>query len=393
MGPWVEAVLVLVAMLGHVALWTGVVNRIHATGMPRWTIKSLTVLFFWTVPIVPVVLAVLAWRGASQWSAATLIHDYWRQGAYYFVPCIGIAIVVILVWAWRKMRPCCATTVLSDRAIVVDVEEALGHAPVRGWYSRLFTYVPGNQIFKLHVHEREFALKRMPAVLDGLSVAHVSDLHFCGRIGIEYFQEAVRQTNAIGADLIAVTGDIVDRRECFDWLASTLGQLRARLGVYFVLGNHDLRPREANGLREKLRELGLIDLGGRWIELEHRGARIVLAGNELPWFAPAADMQTCRIAQGHCLRILLSHSPDQFEWAQRWNFDLMLAGHLHGGQVRFPVIGPILAPSWHGVKYACGTFETGGTVMHVSRGTCGEFPLRWNCPPEISKIVLRSRRT
>jgi predicted MPP superfamily phosphohydrolase len=391
MGLWVEAALILVALIGHAALWTGIVNRIHATGMPRWMIKSLTILFFWTVPIVPLVLAALAWSGGSQRTVAEWVHGVWRQGVYYFVPCIGIALVVIGLWAWRHLRPSCAAAALSDGVTVVDVVSALGRAPVHGLYSRLLSYVPGNQVFKLHLHEREFALNRLPAALDGLAIAHVTDLHFCGRIGIEYFQEAIRQTNELRADLIAVTGDIVDHRHLFDWLPSTLGQLRAPLGVYFVLGNHDLRPRDVEGLRERLRELGLVDLGGRWIELEHRGATIVLAGNELPWFPPAADMQTCRATRDGSLRILLSHSPDQFEWAQRWRFDLMLAGHLHGGQVCFPLVGPVLAPSWHGVKYACGTFESGDTVMHVSRGTCGEFPLRLNCPPEISKIVLRSR--
>ena len=75
-------------------------------------------------------------------------------------------------------------------------------------------------------------------------------------------------------------------------------------------------PRDVDGLRERLRNLGLVDLGGRWIELEHRGEKMVLAGNELPWFPPAADMQTCRTTRDGSLRILLSHSPDQFEWAQ-----------------------------------------------------------------------------
>jgi predicted MPP superfamily phosphohydrolase len=86
----------------------------------------------------------------------------------------------------------------------------------------------------------------------------------------------------------------------------------------------------------------------------------------------------------------LSHSPDQFTWAQRWDFDLMLAGHTHGGQFCLPLIGPVLSPSWHGVLYAGGTFAAGPTVMHVSRGTCSELPFRLNCPPEISKITLRS---
>ncbi len=117
----------------------------------------------------------------------------------------------------------------------------MGRAPVHGLYSRMFSYFPGNQVFKLHVHEREFALKRLPPALDGVAIAHVTDLHLCGRIGIEYFQEAMRQTNVLGADLIAVTGDIADHRHCFDWLPSTLGRLRAPLGIYFVLGNHDLR--------------------------------------------------------------------------------------------------------------------------------------------------------
>ena len=85
--------------------------------------------------------------------------------------------------------------------------------------------------------EREFALKRLPPALDGVAIAHVTDLHLCGRIGIEYFQEAMRQTNELGADLIAVTGDIVDHRHCFDWLPSTLGRLR-------VAVRHILRARE-----------------------------------------------------------------------------------------------------------------------------------------------------
>src|SRR4030095_9107800 len=105
------------------------------------------------------------WRGRTQWSVGDLIHDYWRQGVYYFVPCIGIAIVVTSVWAWRRLRPLSAAAAVRDRVTVVDVEKAIGHAPVHGLYSRLFTCVPGNQIFKLHVHEREFALRRLPPAL------------------------------------------------------------------------------------------------------------------------------------------------------------------------------------------------------------------------------------
>ena len=66
----------------------------------------------------------------------------------------------------------------------------------------------------------------------------------------------------------------------------------------------------------------------------------------------------------------------------------MLAGHNHGGQVRLPLVGAILAPSLSGTRYACGTFRRGNTVLHVSRGTGSLTPFRWNCPPEIALLVL-----
>jgi uncharacterized protein len=88
------------------------------------------------------------------------------------------------------------------------------------------------------------------------------------------------------------------------------------------------------------------------------------------------------------LRSALSHSPDQIEWAQSNDVDLLLAGHLHGGQIRIPIIGPILAPSRRGVEYSSGVFLIPPTIMHVSRGISGEVPIRMNCPPEVTKLVL-----
>jgi predicted MPP superfamily phosphohydrolase len=167
--------------------------------------------------------------------------------------------------------------------------------------------------------------------------------------------------------------------------------LRAAHGVYFVLGNHDLRA-GAPRVRQALVECGLIDLSGRWLRPNIRGHGVVLAGNELPWFKPAADLSDCPISAdaNRDFRILLSHSPDQFRWAQRHEIDLMLAGHTHGGQIRFPVIGPLVAPSRYGVHYASGTFHLPPVVMHVSRGVSGLMPLRFNCPPELTKLVLRT---
>jgi predicted MPP superfamily phosphohydrolase len=117
----------------------------------------------------------------------------------------------------------------------------------------------------------------------------------------------------------------------------------------------------------------------------------LLAGNELPWHkAPPAESElTGSPAADNVLSILLSHSPDQYFWAQREGYKLMLAGHVHGGQIRPPLVGPLLSPSRYGVRYAGGIFYQRPTLLHVTRGISGMIPLRFNCPPEVAKLVLQ----
>jgi predicted MPP superfamily phosphohydrolase len=88
-------------------------------------------------------------------------------------------------------------------------------------------------------------------------------------------------------------------------------------------------------------------------------------------------------------RLCLSHTPDHLPWARRHGIDLMLAGHVHGGQIRLPVIGSVFVPSRYGRRYDCGTFHEPPTLLHVSRGLGGEEPLRFNCRPEVTKLILR----
>ena len=94
-----------------------------------------------------------------------------------------------------------------------------------------------------------------------------------------------------------------------------------------------------------LAECGLVHLGGRWIEIAVRGQRLVLAGSEQPWLLRAADLADCPPRAGGPPRILLAHTPDQLAWARQSDADLLLAGHIHGGQIRLPLVGPIFSPS------------------------------------------------
>ncbi|MEM7479130.1 MAG: metallophosphoesterase, partial [Planctomycetota bacterium] len=87
-----------------------------------------------------------------------------------------------------------------------------------------------------------------------------------------------------------------------------------------------------------------------------------------------------------------THTPDCIPWARENQCDLMLAGHTHGGQMRLPLIGPLLAPSLYGSAFASGVFYLKPTLVHVSRGIAGTHPLRLRCPPEISLLTLRTQR-
>jgi predicted MPP superfamily phosphohydrolase len=271
--------------------------------------------------------------------------------------------------------------------------QRLGSPPLGKGLSRFLTRLPGNECFLLEVTEKPLPLPRLSPQLDGLTISHLSDIHFAGAIDKKFFVEIMEMTNKLDSDLILITGDLVDKPDCIDWVADTFGRLRARHGVYFIFGNHDVRlKKQISRLRSEMVNAGLTYVGGRWVQCRLHETSIILGGNELPWIRPATDMRSCppRCEAPHALRILLSHSPDQYGWARRHDFDLMLAGHNHGGQIRLPVVGPLFSPSRYGVRYACGTFYEPPTVMHVSRGVSALDPLRFNCTPELARLVLRS---
>jgi len=268
------------------------------------------------------------------------------------------------------------------------VRAEVGKPLFHGAMAKTLGLIPFNEALKLTRQRMTFALN-VPQAMDGLKICQISDLHFTGQLGIEYFEFVVEEANRFEPDLIVITGDLVDKAKCLPWLDSTLGQLKAKLGVYYVLGNHDRRIKAESEFRDHLNRLGLVQASGKWSEVVFNGCKIQITGNELPWYRDADSLPVTERA-GLDLRILLSHSPDQLEWARARDFDLMFAGHTHGGQIAFPLIGPIVAPSKYGVRYASGTFQIGKMLMHVSRGISGDETIRFCSPPELGLFTIRS---
>ncbi len=392
----IAVVLLLVAAAGHAAIWAGSVNRTHASGWSHALVSKLDKLEFLLLFLPPPAVAVwLFWIPAESlmpWRVFAAAPGRFSPGmaalACYLVVCWLAAAYVLIAHVRRVLMYDVSAVLRFHRRRRLNTRNIL-HSPDHPHHA--LVHLPGNQCLELDLTERGLDVPRLPAGLEGLSIVHISDLHYTGHVGKPFFEEMARMSNALEPDIVAVTGDIADKNACIDWIPDTLGRLRARYGVYYIFGNHDLRV-DWKRMTRLLDDCGLIYVGGRWRTVEVRGQPLLLAGNELPWFKPAADPRTFPPRSEVPFRIVLAHSPDQLEWARQADADLMLAGHTHGGQIRLPFIGPILSPSMKGVQYASGLFHVPPTILNVSRGVSGEVPLRLNCPPEIIHLTLHAAR-
>lgn len=390
------------ASLGHAGIWIFLNNRLNATGLPRKVVKPLSTLADVVVLMGPMAFLWLAMR-----RPLSTPEGVFCPGEAYALLCAAVALGPLPWSLWRRAVRRAPAELVSNHTQRVELREQLGDSVAGPGPYRRVVLAGFNETLDLEINQKRLQLPRLPAELEGLRIAHLSDFHFTGRIGRAWFEEVVRRTNAENPDLVAITGDFADRTPTIDWIPETLGKLRAPLGVYYVLGNHD-QYIDTRRLQDALAESGLIHAGGRWISIPARDVEFWLGGDEAPWipnspeppfvvtrfsgFSPDAASGIEEPPQGghyeREFRILLAHTPDRIGWARRRDIDLLLAGHTHGGQIRFPVIGPIVSPSYHGVKYASGVFFEPPTLMHVSRGISGKTPLRINCPPELAVLTL-----
>jgi predicted MPP superfamily phosphohydrolase len=382
--------LLALALLGHGFVWVALINWTHAVRMPKWLCDVLTVGMFFLSGALPAVYAAEFWgvQGNALSPAAwlSLPTPAWSYGGL----CAALGAYALAMWCARRIgRGRAASAMRYDRRLAIEVFADPADRAVVTSTAELTVRLPGNEILELDVVQRGLRVENLPVQLSGLSILHVSDVHLSGKIDRRYYENLVRIINGQDCDLIALTGDLVDKPDCIDWLPTTLGKLRARHGVYFILGNHDQRQDHVR-IRKTLADCGLIGVGGVWRELTVREHRLVVAGNERPWFRklPELTPDSPRGCDNRPLKIVLTHSPDQFRWACDAGADLVLAGHTHAGQIQLPWIGPVFSPCVTGVRYAEGVFQRGSTLLHVTRGVSAKLPVRFRCRPEIVRLEL-----
>ena len=254
------------------------------------------------------------------------------------------------------------------------------------------------QIERFRIRRLTVALPDLPAALDGLTIAHVTDFHVGQFTRGAVLDRIVAATNDLRADLILFTGDLINfALSDLDAGLAVVRRLHAPHGVFLCEGNHDLFE-DAAAFRSRTRAAGLRLLVNETAGVTIRGIAIQILG--LRWGAAgqhahdpasrgdAAIAGSMRTLLGQlqpgAFPILLAHHPHAFDFAE--NIPLTLAGHTHGGQLMVtPGIGfgPLLYRYWSGL------YRQGPRALVVSNGTGNWFPLRTRAPAEIIHITLR----
>lgn len=230
----------------------------------------------------------------------------------------------------------------------------------------------------------------LPAPLVGFTIAQISDIHVGSTIKGDYVAAIVDRVNRLGADLVAITGDVVDGSVAeLGAHTAPLGRLAARHGAYVVTGNHEYYSGALAWMAE-FERLGLHGLMNQHVVIEHDGARLVLAGvtdYSAAAFDPAQRSDPEAALAGSppgVVRVLLAHQPRSSHAAQAAGFDLQLSGHTHGGQFwPWNLLVSLQQP------FTAGLHRLGRLWVYTSRGT-GYWgpPKRFGAPSEISLLRL-----
>ena len=247
-----------------------------------------------------------------------------------------------------------------------------------------------SQLDSFRIRQLDLRLPTLPLALDGLTIAHLSDLHVGRFTNGPILDEVVARTNALRADLVMFTGDLIDHALAdLPTGLAVIQRLAPQEWLFMCEGNHDLFEGRAE-FERRARRAGAPLLGNESIVREIRGPRVQVLG--LRWAGRGASLdeemdRLLPLRQSDTFTILLAHHPHAFDRAAEAGIPLTLAGHAHGGQLMLSNdvgAGSLL------FKYWSGLYRKGPSALVVSNGVGNWFPLRVNAPAEILHLTLRT---
>jgi len=257
-----------------------------------------------------------------------------------------------------------------------------------------------NENTNLKETEYIVASGKLPKAFNGYKIAHISDFHNTNSKRIK--TKIIQSLSKYHPDIIVITGDLIDSRRTNILNAKKFLKSIVKIApVYYVLGNHESRLYDLKELIDEVQKTGVNILRNISVKIEKRDELIEIFGLDDPaFYIPLENkyeigQKTDKVLEtvtenNNNFKILLIHRPELLEIYAKYDFDLVFAGHAHGGQIRFPWIGGIVAPG-QGLfpKYTKGIYNWNNTQMILSRGIGNsKFPFRINNRPEIIFVKL-----
>ncbi len=246
-----------------------------------------------------------------------------------------------------------------------------------------------NDVYDFEITQHEVAIASLPASFDGYRIAFLTDTHVASFMRRDFYRAVVAQASAFDPDLVLLGGDFVTWERHIPLMAEVLlTDLQARDGIYAVLGNHDYWA-NPKAVMEAMTARGVQFIVNRSVAIRRGDEMISLLGID-EVYRGHPDLDAAFAGTDPNLPCLgLSHHPDIIDRLDGWKLDLLVCGHTHGGQIRFPFFGSVIVPSKHESRYASGFQRVGDVLLYVSRGIGAIPPVRILCRPELATFTLR----
>jgi len=368
---------------GNLGLYAWVVlSRLtgHTAAVPN---VLLGVCYIWHLLILP--LTIVALSGATAvWLAGQGGTRLARSLKPRRVPEPGVGAgddpVEAPVVGQRSLQP-------TRRQVLVAALTAVPLLATGGGQARAMS-----QLATFRVRRLDVSLPGLPAVLDGLTIVHVSDLHVGRFTNGPILDELVARTQALRPDLVMFTGDLIDHALAdLPTGLDVLQRLAPAERLFLCEGNHDLFEGRAE-FEGRVRRAGLSLLINESVVRRIRGQRVQVLGLRWGGYGRSVHDEMDRLLalrRPDAFTIVLAHHPHAFDRAAEAGVPLTLAGHTHGGQF---MLTPELGAGSILFKYCSGLYRQGASALVVSNGVGNWFPLRINAPAEIIHLTLRRTR-
>jgi uncharacterized protein len=377
------AAFILLALLGDARMFLFVFNR-FVYGSHREE-KSPYTWAIWVVAPLLVALTLLFWP-LNVWIDRILSSRVLEAIEPQRMEEIVWSIVLAKLGAgWLVTAAAVGMYWIVDRIRVVTTPDAPLAGTVTHKTPRIRRRFLANDLYDLEVTRHEIFIDDLPEEADGCRIAFLTDTHVAPFVRRDFYRDIVKRVNAFEPDVVLFGGDFVSFRRHIPLAARVLFEGLEALERYAVLGNHDYWA-SAEELQRELGARGVKFLTNESVML--RGVLPLVGIDEIYRGSPDVEKAFAHAGTtGPCIAI--SHHPDIIDLVESRRIDLLLCGHTHGGQIRFPFFGPVVVPSMHEGDFASGFHRVRNVLMYVSRGIGALPPVRLLCRPEVAVFTLR----